>query len=253
MTVLEQIKDLSKVQIGLGALVAGFSALGGAALGAKLAMDKFSDKLREEADEALQAENEKLKAFYKTLHKVEEYETPQAALEALHPEATEAAAQAMINYQGMSAQPIDVVEVAKNVFTDSVYIPAEFDYEKEMAQRDPDRPYILTEEEFMEAALSYEQTNFTYYAGDGVLANARDEEITGDLDKTVGADNLMRFGHGSNDENIVYIRNVLLEMDVEIARSPGKYSEEVAGFIDDEPATELKHSHSPRKFRHQDD
>lgn len=61
----------------------------------------------------------------------------------------------------------------------------------------------------------------------------------------IGVDNL-KFGCGSEDKNIVYIRNDSLEKEYEVARSSGTYAEEVAG---------LKHSDdSPglRKFRDRD-
>jgi hypothetical protein len=268
MSAITQLRDLTKVQIGFGVLIAAMTGVGGAALGAKLAVDKLGDKLRLEADEALQAETAKAKEFYRVLNKKDEFETPQDALNVLHPEAAQAATQALkayagtvpekIQYQGITPASPDFLEVTKNVFTDSAYIPEAFDYEKELLTRDPDKPYLITEEEFLEAAPQYEQANFTYYAGDGVLANARDETVDGDWDQIIGVDNLMRFGQGSNDENIVYIRNVQLELDVEVARSTGKYSVEVAGLDDgdSEPETELRHSSYKqplRRFRDSDE
>jgi len=272
MSAIQQLRDLSKVQIGVGVLIAAFSAVGGAALGAKLAVDRLGEQLRLEADEALQKEIADAKTFYAARNKTEEFETPEKALEKLHPEAAAAAASALlayegkaapvvepqkvINYSGITPNKPELKEVAQNVFTDSAYIPEEFDYEKELLNRDPEKPYLITYEEHEEAGPEYDQVDFTYYAGDGVLCNASDETVDGNWDLIVGNDNLTRFGHGSKDENVVYIRNVALEMDIEITRSPGKYSEEVLGFDadDDIPETELRHSadRRPRKFRHED-
>lgn len=266
MSAIERLRAVSKAQVGVGLLIAGFSAVGGAALGAKLAIDRLGEKLRLEADEALQKEIADAKNFYAARNKTEDFETPEKALEALHPEAAAAAAQALLTYEGKAAEPKIVVnysgistnkpelkEVVQNVFTDSAYIPEEFDYEKELLNRDPEKPYLITEAEYLEDALDYEKVDFTYYAGDAVLANVRDETVDGNWDDIIGNDNLMRFGHGSNDENIVYVRNVKLEIDFEVTRSPGKYAEEVHGFeADDIPETELRHS-SYRKFRDSDD
>jgi len=263
MTAIEQIRNLSKVQIGLGVLIASMSALGGAALGAKLAIDKRGDQLRQEADEVLQKEIVEAKNFYKTLNKKEEFETPEKALKELHPKSAAAAAKALLEYAGeeeikqklvnysaiSTAKAENLVEVTKNVFTDSAYVPTEFNYEEELLRRDPDRPYVVTEDEFMEAAPQFEQTSFTYYAGDAVLANMRDETVDGNWDDIIGNDNLMRFGHGSNDENIVYIRNVALELDIEVTRSPGKFSKEVHDFDVDDVENELRHSSRRTKFR----
>jgi hypothetical protein len=47
-------------------------------------------------------------------------------------------------------------------------------------------------------------------------------------DMVVGQGNL-RWGHGSEDENLVYIRNERLEMEIEITRVPRSYEEEVLG------------------------
>jgi hypothetical protein len=68
----------------------------------------------------------------------------------------------------------------------------------------------------------------------------------GDL---VGDDNL-RFGYGSNDSNMVYVRNPRIEMDMEIVRSQGTYTKEVLGFDDE---AELKHSGRRRRFRESDE
>ncbi len=257
MSARDIFDSFNKVHVGVVLLASALSAVGGAALGAKLAIDKYGDKLREDADKELQVAIADAKARYKTFVKDEEFSTPEGALEALHPGTAEIAAAALTNYQGITLnlpEPAptreNLLEVTKNVFTDAAFVREPFDYEAELKRRDPDAPYLITEEEFMEAGPNYEQVNFTYYAGDGVLTNVNDEVID-NIAATVGADNLMRFGDGSNDENIVYVRNIKLEMDIEVAQSVGKYSVEVAGLEDE---TELRHSADrPRRFRDRDE
>ena len=46
------------------------------------------------------------------------------------------------------------------------------------------------------------------------------------MDEVIGLGNLGRWGHGSNDENIVYIRNLHLSLDFEVVRDRGSYAEE---------------------------
>jgi hypothetical protein len=60
----------------------------------------------------------------------------------------------------------------------------------------------------------------------------------------------LRFGHGSKDPNVVYIRNPRLEMEMEILRDPSSYEKEVLGETIEKRAqtADLKHSHQ-RRFR----
>jgi len=39
-----------------------------------------------------------------------------------------------------------------------------------------------------------------------------------------------KFGHGSGDPNVVYIRNEQYTAEIELCRSPNSYAEEVHGF-----------------------
>lgn len=110
--------------------------------------------------------------------------------------------------------------------------------------RDPNRPFILSAREFEEGELDYSQNTLTYYEGDDVLTDERDQPIH-HLQKIVGAENL-KFGEMSEDPNIVYIRNNELEVDFEVCRSKGTFTEEVLGF------TEPSNKPRPRKFREYD-
>lgn len=92
-----------------------------------------------------------------------------------------------------------------------------------------EKPYVITEEEFMINEDEYSQTTLTYYRGDGVLADERDQEIPL-INDVVGERNLDRFGEGTRHYNIVHIRNDRLEADYEVLLHEGKYSYEVLGF-----------------------
>ncbi|WKW86845.1 hypothetical protein SEA_CONLEY_59 [Gordonia phage Conley] len=95
------------------------------------------------------------------------------------------------------------------------------------AVRTPGRPYIITVTEFTDNELGYGQNAISYYAGDHVLADERDQPIP-NIDGVVGERNL-RFGDGSGDANVVFVRNEALQVDFEICQSLGTYAEEVLG------------------------
>jgi hypothetical protein len=85
----------------------------------------------------------------------------------------------------------------------------------------------------------YEKATVTYFSHDDVLADERDARIDG-IDEQFGLENLERFGHGSEDPNIVYIRNDKLQIDFEVVKSDGSFTAEVLGI--DEDSADLQHS-----------
>lgn len=125
--------------------------------------------------------------------------------------------------------------ITMNVFSDN---------SSESDERNPNKPFILTQREFEEGEHDYTQNTLTYYEGDDVLTDERDQPIH-HLQKIVGVENLL-FGEQSNDPNIVYIRNNHLEVDFEVCRSTGTFAEEVLGY------TEPSNKQRPRKFREYD-
>lgn len=134
----------------------------------------------------------------------------------------------------------DVPKEVRNVFEEQK-VEDEWDYEVELRSRTEDRPYIIHVDE--KAEKDYDEITLTYYAGDDVLCNSEDV-IMDDQDRLVGLAHLDKFGHGSNDPSIVYIRNDELTLDIEVIRSNGTYAEEVHGF---------KHEDPPRRRRSRQD
>ena len=215
-------------------------------------------------------EVEAAKHFYARINK-NEYPTPESAVQALVPEDVSAAVN---SYQGrqkvaynrpdtLVEEVVETVEITKNVFTsgDSSEWAAEpdgWDYDTEMANRQefPDKPYVIKSEEFLSNEENHEQVTLTFYRGDDTLTDEREDPID-NQSYTVGEDNLDKFGYGSGDENIVYIRNLKLGMDFEIILNKGKYHEEVLGMHPSD-TRDLKHStlrhpnrgvNQARKFR----
>lgn len=106
----------------------------------------------------------------------------------------------------------------------------EWDEQMERKRRSPDRPYVIHKDSVHELE-GYSDISLTYYAADDVLCNERDEVVDpADRDNLIGDANLDRFGHGSDDHDIVFIRNDHLEIVYEVVRSPNSFAEEVHGF-----------------------
>jgi hypothetical protein len=128
----------------------------------------------------------------------------------------------------------------RNIFRDNQPPPDEWDWAKERAQRSPLKPYVIHRDE-REEHDAYDSVTYTYYEADDVVCNERDEVIDAeDRERIFGEANLEKFGHGSDDATIVYVRNNKLEMDIEIVRSPNSFAQEVHGFEPEDK--ELKHS-----------
>jgi len=131
----------------------------------------------------------------------------------------------------------------RNVFAEHA-VDDTWDSFAERKRRSPLEPYVIHRDERDEFG-HYDDVTWTYYEADDVLCNERDEVVAGDeRDKLLGEANLEKFGHGSGDAQIVYIRNDQLEMQFEIVRSPNSYAEEVHGF--DPPEPEIRHAHRGR-------
>jgi hypothetical protein len=88
-----------------------------------------------------------------------------------------------------------------------------------------ERPYVIPVHIFMSNDVGYSQETLTYYLGDQILSDDEDDVIE-DIDATVGLRNLL-FGHLSNDENVVYVRNEILTLDFEICKSELSYAKAV--------------------------
>ena len=124
-------------------------------------------------------------------------------------------------------------------------IPEQWDFAEEAKKRQPGVPYVIHQSEIEED--EHENViNLTYFEGDDVLANQADEAL--DQEDTIGLAALSRFGQGSGDDNIVYVRNEEYNSVYEVVKSYGTYAQEVHGF---DPTDELQHS--DRRIRFDDD
>lgn len=100
-------------------------------------------------------------------------------------------------------------------------------YASEKARRSAAIPYIIHQDEFNNSDTGYAKVTYTYYAEDEVLVD-EDKTPLSHADLIVGQNNL-RFGHGTDDADLVYIRNDKLELEMEISRLPQSYEQVVLG------------------------
>lgn len=252
-----------------------FSTTVGAIAGSILTKRRLMTKL----DETLQQEIAETRAHLATVYKKDL--SPAEAVELLVPEnerpqsaSAVAAKTAMRAYNGekvnvvtsseglikpadkeVPEEPVAAVEetvpvrtsVVRNIFVDNIPLTDEdFDLEEERLARRNGIPYVVTREEYDENEDQYEQVSLTYFGYDDVLVD-EDEKSIDNIEEFVGKHNLQRFGHGSGDAKIVYIRNESREMDYEVLRSDGSYAEEVLGLTSDD--SHLEHSAMSRRGR----
>ncbi len=229
---------MNKTYFIVGASIIGFA---GGAVGAYLAL---KDILEEEYSILASQEISEAKEFYSALSKKGDYETPADAVEKLIGPSQDQdirADQAHREYLGLRDEEPDVQ--ITNIFVNNE--PLDRD-SPEIVEKDPDRPYIITEKMFLENDVDYSQVSVTYFEEDDVLVDEKDQPI--DAAEDLINSNNLRFGHLSNDINIVYVRNESKALDFEVARSRGSYSKEVLGFIEHSDRRPKM-----RKFRGDDD
>lgn len=101
------------------------------------------------------------------------------------------------------------------------------DNELDRSNRGSGRPYILSQDEYMDGDYEYDQNTLTFYEVDGVLTDSREQPLN-DINSVIGTENL-QFGKASGDMSIVYIRNENLQVDFEVIRHHGSFAEEVLG------------------------
>lgn len=126
-----------------------------------------------------------------------------------------------------------------------VVIPSKESDEGVIDREDPKHPHVITYEEFAEDNPEYEKITLAYFDEDDVLAD--DDGIIDNTEYIVGSVALRRFGVGSRDPNIVYVRNPAISADFEIVKSHKSYVETILG-VPPEPRDKR-----PRKMRASDD
>lgn len=140
--------------------------------------------------------------------------------------------------------PEEYVDIS-NVF--DVVGDDDWDPEEELAKRSTDEPYIITADEFLSNDTGFAQTTLTYYSKDKVVTDDEDIPLY-NYHAVLGSDNL-KFGHGSGNQDIVYIRNVKRRGEYEVIMFDGHYAQERLGLEEEQALDrELRHA-EPRRFR----
>lgn len=122
-----------------------------------------------------------------------------------------------------------------------------WDQAAEEVSRKANVAYVIHKDEYNANDPEHKQETVTWYAGDNVLADAHDTPM---YDKGRFGPDVLRFGHGSDDPNVVYIRSEKLRTDWEVLRHAGTFVGEVLGqFPDPDTEDEIMHSHTVPKFR----
>lgn len=157
-------------------------------------------------------------------------EAEQAAIDEVAAKHSDPSEEAEAEDIAASAVPTETVAEVAPPETQNVFGNADetddWDYAEEASKRERDVPYIIHVDEFRQNEPSHEQVTLTYYEQDDILADSRDTTVD-DMDEVVGLGNLGRWGHGSNDPNITYVRNEEMKLDVEILRDRGSFHETV--------------------------
>jgi len=135
--------------------------------------------------------------------------------------------------------------VEQNVFTDIPQTVDGWNWHKERSRRSPHKPYVIHIDEVDEME-QYARTTLTYFAEDDVLCDETDDILDkADRDRLIGEQNLNKFGHGSRDDAVVYIRNDHLETVFDVNLSDQSYSMAVRGIPTE--TDELRHSDRRRE------
>jgi hypothetical protein len=113
----------------------------------------------------------------------------------------------------------DDIEVISEEDADPVLEAARVRGEREV-------PYVITAGEFNDDEPEYRKITITWYVKDKTLTDDRTIPIL-DYISLAGPDFERRFGDGSDNPDIVHVRNHRLRADFEIVRNEGSYMEEV--------------------------
>lgn len=117
-------------------------------------------------------------------------------------------------------------------------------------ERSEEEPYVVSISEWQNDEEDFDKITVRYFEDDETVV----EELRSDPlpVESVGAANLLRFGIGSQDENIVYVRNEKLKIDFEVIRDEGSYTESVMG-IPEWNSRDIKEKPRIKKMRNHSD
>lgn len=95
--------------------------------------------------------------------------------------------------------------------------------------RDRSKPYVISEAEFSDSEIGTQQLTITYYQGDKILVDDKEQPIR-DIRGVTGPVVPGGFGGISGDPSIRYVRNERLEIDFEIVLDQRSYTDVVLNY-----------------------
>ena len=171
---------------------------------------------------------------------VEEDELQEAILEQLYDEANREQAEELNEYFVPEVEQF--VPEVHNVFAEN---DDQWVYEDELAIRTDHSPYVIHKDEYIADEAGCDQRTVTYYQDDDIMADESDTPIY-DFNGLMGD---LKWGHGSGDPSVVYIRNEKLEMEWEVLLHTGSFAVEVLGSDIEDAYASKDLKNSVQKFR----
>ena len=155
----------------------------------------------------------------------------------------------ILPYDEIDQEELDYIKTQEenrvNVFAKS---SENWVYETELLDRSTEQPYVIHKDEFWSEEFNYDQSTLTYFKVDDILIDDKDTPIY-NYANIVGQ---LKFGHGSEDQNVFYVRNDALKSEYEILLDQGSYAVEILGLEYEEEKEEQSLRHSVSKFKPDD-
>lgn len=85
----------------------------------------------------------------------------------------------------------------------------------------PDKPYMISEDEYLEGNNDYEKISLTYFTMDDTLADDTDEMV--DVEETISSDIFNQISE--SDDGDFYVRNDSVQTDFEVVKLDASYKE----------------------------
>lgn len=104
--------------------------------------------------------------------------------------------------------------------------------ETEYGVEEVGEPYIISMDSYEYEYEDFAKEDLVYFEDDQVLVDEKDVIIS-NVEEIIGSEALSSFGEGSDDEDVVYIRNLRLSIDYRVVREHTSYKENVLGLSDD--------------------
>lgn len=229
---------MNRSHIILGA-TAVFSAAAGVAGGYLYGTKTTLKKLEEKYAEDLRIETELTKEFYARMNKKGDFSTPEGAAAVLLDDAVNAVREYQGDMEELGLQPVDEAveeEQAGIIIRDVLRNPPINSVAGDMKSpynvfAGPKKPYPISEEDFLSNESEYEQVSVTYYMGDGIVSDERDQVMDNGNHLVLGNVE-MHWVQAEDEATIIYVRNDDLKTEFEVAKSEGTYSKEVLGLDD---------------------